>query len=179
MRSRSALLAAGFAATAVLASAMPALAHDPDDDITDGTLAEAREATAEFLDIERALEEGYVQASPCEPGQGYHYVNPALADDDDLDVSYPEVLLYEPGPEGQLRLVGVEYVRFYPGSFTAPPAPPYVRDPDGPSMFGEDFHGPMAGHAPEMPDHHELHAWVWRHSPEGMFADHNSWVDCP
>ena len=179
MRSRSALLAAGFAVTAVLGSAMPAVAHDPDDDVTDGTLDEAREATAEFLDIERALEAGYVQGSPCEPGQGYHYVNPELAADDDLDVSKPEVLLYEPGPDGQLRLVGVEYVRFYPGSFTAHPAPPYVRDEDGPSMFGKYFHGPMAGHAPEMPDHHELHVWLWRYSPEGMFADHNSWVHCP
>ena len=178
MRSRSAWLAAGFAATAVLASAMPAVA-DHRGDIEDGTLTEAREATAEFLDIEQALKAGYVQASPCEPGQGYHYLNMKLARDDDLDVAYPEVLLYEPGPDGQLLLVGVEYVRFYPESFTAPPTPPYVRDPDGPSMFGTDFHGPMAGHSPDMPDHHELHVWVWRHSPEGMFADHNSWIDCP
>lgn len=172
---RSALLAVSFATAAILASASPALA----DDITDGTLAQARAASAQFHKIDRALEAGYVQASPCEPGQGYHYVNFALAADGDLDVAQPEVLLYAPGPNGKLRLVGVEYVRFYPGSFTAPPTPPYVRDPSGPSMFGVDFHGPMAGHAPGMPDHHELHVWVWRHGPEGMFESHNSRITCP
>ena len=173
---RSTLLAAGFAATAVLASTTPALAGE----ITDGTLAQARAATAQFHDVDRALAAGYVQASPCEPGQGYHYVNPRLAADDDLDVSQPEVLLYVPvGPTGHLRLVGIEYVRFYPGPATAPPAPPYERDPDGPALFGVHFHGPMAGHAPGMPDHHELHVWLWRHSPEGMFEAHNSRIVCP
>ena len=173
---RTALLAAGFAAAAIITSATPVSAVD---DITDGTLAQARAATAQFHDVDRATEAGYVQASPCVPGQGYHYVNFTLASNGDLDVSQPEVLLYAPGPNGKLRLVGVEYVRFYPGSFTAPAAPPYVRDPGGPSMFGVDFHGPMAGHEPGMPDHHELHVWVWRHSPEGMFEAHNSRVVCP
>ena len=172
---RSRLFAMGLVAVAVLAPTTPAVATD----IKDGTLAQARAATAKFHNIDRALEAGYVQASPCEPGQGYHYVNFALAGDDGrLDVSQPEVLLYEPGPNGKLRLVGVEYVRFYP-SFSAPKTPPYVRDANGPSMFGVDFHGPMAGHAPGMPDHHELHVWVWRHSPEGMFEARNSRIVCP
>lgn len=168
------LFFAAVAATAVLAPTTPALAAD----ITDGTLAQARAATARFHNVERALAAGYVRASPCEPGQGYHYVNYALAGNPALDVSTPEVLLYEPGSNGKLRLVGVEYVRFY-GTFAAPATPPYVRDPNGPSMFGVDFHGPMKGHAPGMPDHHELHVWVWRHSPEGMFEAHNSRITCP
>jgi len=165
---------AAFAATAALTPTAPALATS----VADGSLAEARAATARFQNVETALQAGYVQASPCEPGQGYHYVNWALAGDPALNVSTPEVLLYEPGTNGQLHLVGVEYVRFYE-TFTAPAAPPYVRDPNGPSMFGVDFHGPMAGHAPGMPDHHELHVWVWRHSPEGMFEAYNSRISCP
>lgn len=170
------LLFTAFAATAVLTPMTPALATG----VTDGTLAQARAATARFHNVERALEAGYIQASPCVPEQGYHYVNFALAADPDLDVSTPEVLLYEPGRNGKLRLVGVEYVRFS-NTFTAPATPPYVRDPNGPTMFGVDFHGPMAGHAPDgsMPDHHELHVWVWRHSPEGMFEAHNSRITCP
>ena len=168
------LFFAAVAATAVLAPTTPALATG----ITDGTLAQARAATARFHNVERAVAAGYVRASPCEPGQGYHYVNYALAGNPALDVSTPEVLLYEPGSNGKLRLVGVEYVRFYK-TFAAPATPPYVRDPNGPSMFGVDFHGPMKGHADDMPDHHELHVWVWRHSPEGMFEAHNSRITCP
>jgi len=81
---------------------------------------------------------------------------------------------------GLTKLVGVEYVRFYPGA-PNPTNDPYQRDPNGPAMFGVQFHGPMAGHgAPgQMPVHHELHAWVWRHSPEGMFEAHNSRITCP
>ncbi len=111
-------------------------------------------------------------------GTGPPYVDYELAGDPALDVASLEVLLEAPGPNGKLRLVGVEHVRFYP-TVTAPATPPYVRDPDGPSMFGVDVHGPMKGHADGMPDQHELHVWVWRHSPEGMFEAHNSRISCP
>ncbi|HET6580207.1 MAG TPA: hypothetical protein VFG66_17955 [Gemmatimonadales bacterium] len=30
----------------------------------------------------------------------------------------------------------------------------------------------------ELPAFHQVHAWVWRHNPHGMFADHNPSVSC-
>jgi hypothetical protein len=155
-----------------MGAATPAVADGKSD------LAQARAATAKYHDIDRALAAGYVQRSPCEQGQGHHYVRDDLAFDAALDPTQPEVLLYAPNASGKLKLVGVEYVRFYPG-MPDPTNPPYQRDPMGPALFGTQFHGPMAGHAPGMPVHHELHVWLWAHSPEGMFSDHNSRIVCP
>lgn len=174
--SRRRAAASVLAASAVTAAGVGFAAPASADGMSD--LAAARAASAQFHQVERALDAGYVQASPCEPGQGFHYVNPALAADPALDPLQPEVLLYAPGPSGKLRLVGVEYVRFYPGA-PEPTNDPYQRDPEGPSLFGVQFHGPMVGHAPGMPVHHELHVWLWQHSPEGMFEAHNSSIVCP
>jgi len=92
------MLFAAFAATAALTPTAPALAQS----VTDGTLAEARAATARFHNVEVALDAGYAPGSPCEPGQGIHYVNMNLAFDPTLDVTTPEVLLYEPQKNGKL-----------------------------------------------------------------------------
>jgi hypothetical protein len=41
------------------------------------------------------------------------------------------------------------------------------------------FDGPMLGHNPKMPIHYDLHVWVYRDNPAGMFAMWNPLVRCP
>ena len=43
---------------------------------------------------------------------GMHFVHSELISDTVLDPLLPEALMYEPEPNGQLRLVGVEYIVF-------------------------------------------------------------------
>ncbi|HEV2122359.1 MAG TPA: hypothetical protein VGW38_06260 [Chloroflexota bacterium] len=132
-------------------------------------LAAVRQATAKYHDVDRALADGYSPVSPCEelPGvgaMGIHYLNPKLASDLTVDPFTPEVLLYVPSGN-RLRLVGVEY-------FAANVGQPH------PSLFGRAFDGPMAGHSPGMPEHYDLHVWIWQANPNGVFAVWNPTVRC-
>src|SRR5918999_5610479 len=82
-------------------------------------LAAVRAATARFHRFDVADEEGYDflflntcmvdQSGANLGGMGYHYVNTALLDGQ-VSIATPEAVLYEPGPNGQLRLVALEYV---------------------------------------------------------------------
>jgi hypothetical protein len=95
-------------------------------------------------------------------GMGYHYANVDLIDGV-AEALAPEILLYEPDRNGRLRLVGVEYI--IPFSFVPDDATP-------PSLNGVAFHqnytfGLWA-----------LHAWVWKHNPDGVFSDWNPSVRC-
>ena len=80
-------------------------------------LAEVRRVTARFHDLDAALEAGYelgwvngsgtriitgCVAHPTAGAMGYHYFNEQLMDDLAVDLLEPEVLVYAPGPDGQL-----------------------------------------------------------------------------
>jgi hypothetical protein len=127
-------------------------------------LAQVRAATAKYHDVDEALLDGYVPvggcvALPTGPAMGIHYVNIQKVDGE-LDVREPEILVYAPETDGDLRLVAVEYMI------------PKVATPGVPELYGRHFHdGPM--------DTWTLHAWVWRNNPAGMFEDFNSKVNCP
>src|SRR5690349_10436431 len=70
-------------------------------------LASARRATARFHRVEQAEAEGYINLNFCEEGEGCHWLNPSLLDDQ-FDPTQPEILLYLPDGDGW-RLVAVEY----------------------------------------------------------------------
>jgi hypothetical protein len=127
-------------------------------------LAEIRSATARFQRVEVALAEGYGPVSPCVEspmgGMGYHYRKDSLVDGV-VDPSHPEMLLYEPQKNGKLELIGVEFV--VPPAQWAGSGPPQLGD----QTFGNDPFGNYA-----------LHVWVWRHNPNGMYADFNPRVSC-
>src|SRR5215216_1583879 len=76
---------------------------------TEGALvAQLRQASVRFRDIEVAYDEGYIQTSPgCVPGFGIVFRNNALVDGV-VDPEHPEIMLYEPQKNGRMRLVGVE-----------------------------------------------------------------------
>lgn len=139
-------------------------------------MAETRRATAKYQRVEKAIEDGYAPTPDCVAipgvaGMGYHYANFGLIDDV-VDPSAPEVLLYEPTKNGRLRLVAVEFM-VHAESWDAGNA-------EAPEIAGmefddhravEDWHGlPFA--------HYDLHAWVWKNNPSGMFASFNPNVSC-
>jgi hypothetical protein len=180
------LLAAGACAAFALpaAQAHPGPdAHEPGTTAaglppeTPALLREVRDATRAYRDVEAAEEAGYVAASPCEDdpkygGMGIHYAHPGLVADGVLDPLRPEILVYQPTASGRLRLGAVEY-------FQVDADQDLATDPDRPSLFGMPFDGPMLGHSLQMPIHYDLHVWLYRHNPAGLFAMWNPRVHCP
>jgi hypothetical protein len=139
-------------------------------------LAKVRAATAKYHSLARAQADGYsVENEPCvvspDGTMGIHAVNGPLIGDPAIDPLRPELLLYVRAPNGKLRLVGVEY-------FKVDADQNLMTDGDRPSLFGVPFDGPMAGHAPGMPIHYDLHAWIWHHNPSGMFSQWNPKLHC-
>lgn len=133
-------------------------------------LAQVRRATAKYHNVSKALADGYLMTNECVASpagtMGYHFIKPSLMADSTLDIEEPEVLVYRKLKNGKYRLVAVEYLVFDTGQ-------PH------PSLFGRPLNGPMPGHAPGMPVHYDLHAWVWKHNPTGIFEDWNPTFGCP
>ena len=127
-------------------------------------------ALAKYKDVNKALADGYIPVSPCEAlpgvgGMGFHYLHPGLASDLVSDPFKPEVLLYGPDGKGGLQLLGPEYFQADAGQAR-------------PSVNGQPFDGPMPGHNPDMPVHYDLHVWLYKYNPGGLFAAWNSRVNC-
>jgi hypothetical protein len=126
---------------------------------------------AKYRDVNKALADGYIPVSGCEAapglgGMGIHYLNPALAADLVNDPYKPELLLYAPNSTGGLDLLGPEYFQAEAGQAR-------------PAVVGQPFDGPMPGHNPQMPTHYDLHVWLFKYNPAGLFAPFNSRVKCP
>ena len=125
-----------------------------------------RDADARFADVAVAKSEGYAPI-PCVSGpdggaMGIHYVNQKLIDDPAVDVAHPEAILYEPGADGKLTLVAVEYIT-----------------PKGPAALGGQlFSFTNAPNRYGLPPFYSLHVWAWRDNPMGTFADMNPNVSC-
>lgn len=101
-------------------------------------------------------------------GMGVHFLNPALIGPQ-LDTLRPQILIYEPDRRGRLTLVAAEWFA------------PMQLVPQRPSLFGRPMDGPMEGHAPVMPPelhHWDLHVWLWKNNPAGMFTPTNPTVHC-
>ena len=163
----AAALLAGCADRAPLApqqqaAASASVAETPADQSR--ALATLRRVTARYHDLNVARSDGFVLLHECEnrPGEGpvgTVYYNPARLLDGRVDAALPDALIYEPGGDGRPTLVGVEFA-----------VPDAGQEP--PSFFGATFQreeefGVLA-----------LHAWVWRHNPDGMFAETNPRVSC-
>ncbi len=161
-----ALLAMGSATTGALAAS-----HGGVDGIKSAT-------SIYFQDVPRAETDGFLNLVECVvneegPGaMGVHMIHLARMQDPAIVANEPEVLLYEPTKDG-LRLRGVEY--FFAIGAPGTPVPP--TPPPAPTLLGQKFHGPMAGHNAQMPPHYDLH--VWFDNPDGTFADYNKNVSCP
>ena len=99
-------------------------------------------------------------------GMGIHFVN--LTVQGPLDPKKPNVLIYEP-VDGKLELVAAEWLV------------PVSVAKERPVLLGQPFQGPMEGHEPLIPQefvHYDLHAWLFKDNPNGMFSPTNPDVTC-
>jgi hypothetical protein len=137
-------------------------------------LAEVRRATARFHRVEVAEAEGYVRGAECVAspmgGMGYHYVKGPLIDGT-VDATQPEALVYEPMKNGRMQLVAVEYI------VRAADWDPHHAGAPHLGMQEFDDHRAPGSPGPPFP-HYQLHAWVWKHNPLGMYVPFNPVVSC-
>jgi hypothetical protein len=129
-------------------------------------LRDVRTATARFHSTHQAIKAGYQASTHCvsDPvrgGMGYHWANPALVDDV-YDPLQPEALLYAKDADGNLKLVGVEYIVLNMGQ-------------PRPVLGSQPFD--IGGTPMPMP-HWSLHVWLYKHNPSGMFEPYNPKVSC-
>lgn len=162
-----ATLAALLATSAYASSPSPAMQRQLD---------KVKGATKRYRDVNIALRDGYLASSRCEeqPGvgvMGFHYYNPELGNDPQIDPLHPEFLLYTPTATGGRRLVAVEYMRIDVDQDRS-------TDFDRPKFFGRKFNGPMYGHFPGQPIHYDLHVWLFLNNPDGVFARYNPNAHC-
>jgi hypothetical protein len=132
-----------------------------------------REATKQYLDINIAIKDGYGPFLGCVSGSdhgamGIHYVNPNLLNGT-IDATHPQALIYEPS-DGQMKLVGVEFITFAATWLKNHSSPPVLEGQvfllvDSPNRFN-------------IPSFFELHVWAWRGNPQGPFVDWNNHVTC-
>lgn len=146
-------------ATTLAAGTAAALADNP--------LADSvRQANDRFQDVAVATAEGYAPIA-CASGagggaMGIHYVNAAYLGDDAVDMAKPEAVMYEPMPDGTLKLIAVEYITL-----------------KGPAeLAGHLFSFSNAPNRYGLPPFYELHVWAWKPNPAGTFADMNPNVSC-
>ena len=112
---------------------------------------------------------GHGQVSYVAGGMGVHFINPPLIGPAP-DPTRPSLLLYEPDAGGKLHLVGAEWF-----------VPLATGVKERPQLFGRPFDGPMEGHEPLLPrdlHHYDLHVWLWKENPAGLFSPTNPNVKC-
>jgi len=177
----------------VLTSAFPTCAHGQDHDHAtasahreptpeerrrEGALVAAvRAATAQFQNVENAGPD-YALIFGCVSGgdvgaMGMHFLNGSLMGDGDVDVAHPEILLYEPLPNGKLRLTGADYL-VDAAEWDANPK--HKKAP--PELMGQLFHYFESPNRFGLKPFYALHVWAWKDNPNGTFANWNPTVSC-
>jgi hypothetical protein len=136
-----------------------------------------RSATARYVDINVAVAEGWVTATPCVSGpdtgaMGVHLVLPVRVNAGLLNASQPEALIYEPMANGAMRLVGVEFIVIASIWESSNPAGSV------PALDGNLLNYIAAPNRYGLPAFYEMHVWAWEHNPKGSYADWNTHVTC-
>jgi hypothetical protein len=127
-----------------------------------------RNALAPYSSLALAKNAGYSTAiTDCMSNgdigaMGVHFADVGLLDAE-VDSLRPEAVIYEPGNNGEMSLVGVEFIV----PFAAVP-----KTSSPPVLFGQQFtvndvFGVWA-----------LHVWTHRSNPSGLFASWNPRVHC-
>jgi methanethiol S-methyltransferase len=135
-----------------------------------------RDVTERFKDPAVAEAEGYTLAFGCVSGPDYgamglHYVNMDLVGDPALDARRPEIVIYEPMPNGRLRLIGADYLviasawdELHPG--------------ETPQIMGQLLHLFESPNRFGLPPFYTLHVWAWKENPTGTFVNWHAKVSC-
>jgi hypothetical protein len=146
-------------------------------------LQKVRAALDKYQDPYVAVRDGYLSTVGCvhypKPGgpgrvaypagaMGIHFLNAQLIGPVP-DPMRPPILVYEPSGD-TLKLVAAEWL-----------IPLATGIKERPTLFGKPFEGPMMGHEPLMPaglHHYDLHVWLWKENPSGLFSPTNPSVTC-
>ena len=168
------------------------------------SLDEVKALAAKYRDVNVAIREGYTTDHKCTTAEmlgfpremgamGLHYVRrdllglppkPAPAGSGRVhgtgtytDFRKPAMLVYEPQADGSLQLVAVENLVFASAWQAAgkkgPPTfrgQPYVLLTDKPETKVDEAHG--------WEPHYELHLWLFRDNPNGMYSEFSPRVTC-
>jgi hypothetical protein len=164
-------------ACVLLALQLPLIAANAGSAEESPLVEKVRMATAPFTDINVAIAQGWVPATPCVSGpdtgaMGVHFVLPARIGGGVPNAQQPQALIYEPMRNGAMRLVGVEFI-VLADAWAA-------NNPGGgvPALDGNLMNYVGAPNRYGLPAFYELHVWAWEHNPKGSFADWNTLVSC-
>lgn len=157
---------------------MPVAAEDP----YKAQIDALRKAMEKYKDYKVAVRDLYLSTVGCvhysgekmaghmhypKGTMGIHFVNLTIRGAP--DPMKPNILIYEPVGK-ELQLVAVEWL-----------VPLTAKTRKRPSLFGKPFDGPMEGHEPLIPKqyvHFDLHAWLFKDNPLGMFTPTNPNASC-
>jgi hypothetical protein len=134
-----------------------------------------RQATEKFKDVEVAKAAGYALQFGCVTGSdsgamGLHYVNGDLVNKGVLDPTQPQIIIYEPMPDGSLRLTGADFL-VLAATWNATHSGP-------PQLMGQLFHLFDSPNRFALPAFYTLHVWAWKHNPNGAFVNWHPQVSC-
>jgi hypothetical protein len=135
-----------------------------------------RKSTERFKDVKVAEAEGYALQFGCVTGpdagaMGLHFVNADLVNSGVIDATQPQIVIYEPTPSGNLRLIGADYLviadtwdKSHPGNT--------------PQLMGQLFHYFESPNRFGLPAFYTLHVWAWKDNPNGAFVNWHPNVSC-
>ena len=119
----------------------------------------------------------WVVGTPCVSGpetgaMGIHLVNPNRIANAKVNFAAPTALIYEPQADGDMVLVGLEYIQDAAtwqkvnGKGSVPSLDGHLMNfVDAPNRYGLD-------------PFFEIHVWAFEENPKGAFADWNTHVTC-
>jgi len=134
-----------------------------------------RDSTERFKNVLVAQAEGYALQFGCVSGSdagamGLHYVNGALVNSGVLDATRPQIVIYEPMPDGGLKLIGADYLVL---------ADAWNKKNSGPpELMGQLFHLFESPNRFGLPAFYTLHVWAWKDNPNGAFVNWHPNVSC-
>lgn len=134
-----------------------------------------RDATERFKDVAVAERAGYSLAFGCVSGpdsgaMGLHYVNFSLVTGGIIDPRNPQIVIYEPGTDGKLHLIGADFLVLAKDWDQA------HQDP--PQLMGQLFHLFDSPNRFRLDPFYTLHVWAWKENPNGAFVNWHPNVSC-
>lgn len=194
-----AVLASAFPITAQ-APVVAAADIVPSYGVPSAELDAIRVATEKYRDVNVAIADGYIlpmdmcitaamEGAPAQLGaMGLHYFRPDLLKitaeqprvngaGTHTDFLQPGVLIYEPRPDGSVELVAIENLVWAKAWREA-------GNLGAPSFHGFEYYYMHDNAATEVDEahgfepHYELHFWLYKENPTGMFQPFNPTVVC-
>ena len=136
-----------------------------------------KDATERFHNVSKAMDAGYALTFGCVSGgdygaMGLHYVNFPLVLDGEINRREPEIVLYEPLPNGRVRITGADFLVIAEDW--------HAKHPNAgpPELNGQLFHYFESPNRFGLPAFYTLHVWAWKDNPFGTFTNWNPNVSC-